>query len=83
MTREKLLEQWETKVGNCEVTFQVLWHIAESLVKRDGPKTPVLGPLGIPYHPNEKANGIADFFYNTSSHLMTCVMKTMNDGRRL
>jgi hypothetical protein len=62
MTPRKTLERWETKVGNCEVTPHVVWPIAKLLMKKDGPKTPtaVHGHLGITYHPNEKANVIAD-----------------------
>jgi hypothetical protein len=35
-------------------------------MKRDGPKAPtaIHGPLGIKYHPNEKANVIADCLEN-------------------
>jgi hypothetical protein len=35
-------------------------------MKRDGPKAPtaIHGPLGITYHPNEKANVIADSLEN-------------------
>jgi hypothetical protein len=49
MTRRKVLERWETKLGNCEVTPQAMWPIAKSLMKRGGPKalTAVHGPLGI------------------------------------
>jgi hypothetical protein len=62
MTRKTALEWWETKVGNCEVIPQAMWPIAKSLMKRDGPKAPaaVHDPLGIAYHPNEKANVIVD-----------------------
>jgi hypothetical protein len=62
MACRRVLEQWETKVGNYEVTPQTLSPIAKSLMKRDGPKAPaaVHGPLGIIYHLNEKANVIAD-----------------------
>jgi hypothetical protein len=62
MTGRKELERLETKVGYCEVTPQALWTIAKSLMKRDVPKTStsVHGPLGIKYHPTEKANAIAD-----------------------
>jgi hypothetical protein len=35
MTRRKALEQWETKVGNCEVSPQALWPNAKLLMKRD------------------------------------------------
>jgi hypothetical protein len=62
MTRRKARELWETNVGNCEVTPQTLWPFAKLFRKRDEPKAPtaVYGPLGITYHPNEKANTIAD-----------------------
>jgi hypothetical protein len=63
MTPKMALEYRETKVGNCEVTTQVVWPIAKSLMKKDGPKAPtaVHGPLRKTYHPNEKANVTADF----------------------
>jgi hypothetical protein len=66
MTHRKALEHWEMKVGNCEVTPQALWSIAKSLMKKDGPKAPttIHGPLGITYHPNEKANMIVDCLEN-------------------
>jgi hypothetical protein len=50
-------------VGN---KIKELWPIAKSLMKRDGPKAPIAlhGPLGIQYHPNEKANAIADCLEN-------------------
>jgi hypothetical protein len=64
VTRRKEIEQWETKVGNCEVTLQVLWPIPKFLLKRDRPKAPTAGPLGITYHLNEKANVIADYLEN-------------------
>jgi hypothetical protein len=56
----------ETKVGNYEVSPQALLVIAKSLMNRDGPKAPatVYGPLGIIYHPNEKADVIADCLEN-------------------
>jgi hypothetical protein len=43
MTQRKALVGWETRVGTgtCEVTPQAIWPIAKSLLKRDGPKTPV------------------------------------------
>jgi hypothetical protein len=71
MTRRKALEWRETKVGNYEVIPQALWPIAKSLMKRDGSKAPtaVRGPLEITYHPNEKANAIADCLENNfTSH---------------
>jgi hypothetical protein len=43
-----------------------VWLIAKSLMKRYGPKAPTAlhGPLGITYHPNEKANLTADCLRN-------------------
>jgi hypothetical protein len=66
MICRKALEWWEMKVRNCEVTSQALWHFARSLMKMDGPKAPsaILGPLGITYHPNEKANMIVGYLEN-------------------
>jgi hypothetical protein len=32
----KALEWWETRIGNCEATPQVIWPISKSLMKRDG-----------------------------------------------
>jgi hypothetical protein len=62
MTSWKALERWEAEVGHCEVTPQALWPIAKSLVKRVGPKAPttIHGPLGMTYHPNEKASMVVD-----------------------
>jgi hypothetical protein len=75
---------WEKNVGNCEVTRQALWPIAKLRMKRDGPKAPtaVHGPLGITYHPNDRANAIEDCL-GKKSHLMTCVTITMRGGWRL
>jgi hypothetical protein len=66
MTRRKALDRWQTSVENCKVTPQVLWPIAKSLMKTDGPKAPtaVHGPLGVTYHRKEKANVISDCLEN-------------------
>jgi hypothetical protein len=50
--RRKVLERWETKVGNGEVTSQALWSIVKSLMERVGLKaaTAFHGTLGITYH---------------------------------
>jgi hypothetical protein len=47
------LERWETELTNCEVTHQVIWPIAKSLTKRDGPKAPYVihGPLCPIFYP--------------------------------
>jgi hypothetical protein len=61
MFHKKALERWETKVGNCKVTPQ-----AKILTKVEGPRAPtaVHDPLGITYHPNDKANMNADCLEN-------------------
>jgi hypothetical protein len=66
MTHRKALDMLETKVGIWEVISQALWPIAKTIMKRNGPKAPTdaHGPLGIIYHPNEKANMIADCLEN-------------------
>jgi hypothetical protein len=68
MTSRKAIERWETKVGNCDVTPEVLWTTAKSLMKRYGPKAPkvIHGPLGIvyTYNPKKKTNVIADCLEN-------------------
>jgi hypothetical protein len=66
MTRKKALERWETKIGNCEVTPQSVWQIAESLLKRYEPRAPtaIHSPLGLKFLPLEKANAIADCLEN-------------------
>jgi hypothetical protein len=62
MTCKRALEQWESKIANSEVTPQATWPIAKLLTNRDGPRAPtaIHGPLGIKFHPLEKANTIAD-----------------------
>jgi hypothetical protein len=74
MTCRKTLEWWETQVRNCEVTPQAPWPVTEWLMKRDGPKAPttVHGPLGITYHPNEKANVITVCFENQFTFREVC-----------
>jgi hypothetical protein len=70
MTRRKALKRWETKTGNTEVTFQALWPIAKSLLKRHGPRAPTAidGPSGLKFHPSEKANAIANCLENQFTH---------------
>jgi hypothetical protein len=66
MTRKKALQRWEIKMSNTEVTPQAIWPIAKSLLQRDGPRVPtaIHGPLGLKFHPLEKANAIADCLEN-------------------
>jgi hypothetical protein len=53
MTRRKATERWETRIANCEATPQALRPIANSLLKRDGPKAPtaIHGSSGLIFHP--------------------------------
>jgi hypothetical protein len=66
MTHKKLLEWWEIKIGNTEVTLQVIWPIAKYLLKRDGPRAPtaIHGSSGLKFHPSEKANATANCLEN-------------------
>jgi hypothetical protein len=66
MTRNRALERWETNIGNCEVTPKITWPIAESLLKRVGPRalTAIHGPLGLQCLPLEKANAVDDCLGN-------------------
>jgi hypothetical protein len=54
------------KLANTELTPQAIWPIAKSLSNRDGPRAPtaIHGPLGLNYHPEDKANTIADCLEN-------------------
>jgi hypothetical protein len=60
------LEQWEMKLGNCEVTPQAIRPIAKSLIKRNEPKaqTAVHCNLGLKFHPLEYAKATADCLEN-------------------
>jgi hypothetical protein len=66
MTQKKALKRWETQIGNCTVTPQAIWHMAKSLMKRDGRRAPtaIHGSLGLKFYPTEKANVIADCLEN-------------------
>jgi hypothetical protein len=74
MIRRKEFDRWEFKVGNCEGTPQALLPIAESLIKRDGPKAPTTlhGFLGIKYRPKEKVNVIVDYLENQFASYDVC-----------
>jgi hypothetical protein len=52
--------------NNYEITPQAIWHNAKLLINRDGPRAPtsIHGPLGIKFHPVEKANTITDCLEN-------------------
>jgi len=60
------MEQWETKRGNFKVIPQALWPTAKPLFKWDRWRTPIAirGPLGLKYHPLEKANVNINYFEN-------------------
>jgi hypothetical protein len=60
------LERRETKLANTELTPSAIWPIAKSLTNRDGPRAPtaIHGLLGLKYHPEDKANAIADCLEN-------------------
>jgi hypothetical protein len=62
MTSKRALERLETKISNAEVTPVSIWHIAKSLLKRDGLRAPtaIHGASGLKFHPFDKANAIAD-----------------------
>jgi hypothetical protein len=74
MTRNKALERWETKIGNAEVTPQVIWPIAKSLLNKDEPRAPtaIHGPSGRKFHPSVKANAIGDCLENQFTHHDLC-----------
>jgi hypothetical protein len=66
MTRKNALERRKTKLANTEPTPPAIWPIAKSLTNRDGPRAPTVihGLLGLKYHPEDKANAIADCLEN-------------------
>jgi hypothetical protein len=66
MTRRKELERWENRISNCEVKTRAIWPIANSLLKRNGPKAPAVihGPSALEFLPPEKANATADCLEN-------------------
>jgi hypothetical protein len=51
---------------NCEVTFQAIWPIAKSLIKRGGQKAPstIHDPSGRIFYPVNKANIFTDCLEN-------------------
>jgi hypothetical protein len=74
MIPKKTLQQWETKLENTELTPQAIWPIAKSLTNRDGPRAPtaIHCLLGLKYHPEDKANAIADCLENQFTPLDLC-----------
>jgi hypothetical protein len=66
MTGKRALEQWETKIANCDVTPQAIWPVAKFLTNRGRPKAPSvihrrLSPI---FYPINKASIIADCLEN-------------------
>jgi hypothetical protein len=74
MTQKKLKEQWDTKMGNCEVTPQAIWPMAKAILNRDEPKAPTVihGYSGLVFLPLEKANAIADCLENRFTQHVLC-----------
>jgi hypothetical protein len=74
MTRKKLTEQWDTRLGNFEVTPRAIWPIARALLNRDAPKalTAIHCYHGLKFLPYEEANAIADCLENRFTHHDLC-----------
>jgi hypothetical protein len=74
ITLKRALQRGKTKIENCEVTPQAIWPNAKSLTKRGEPKetTAIHGPLGPVFHPNEKANVIANYLENLITRHKVC-----------
>jgi hypothetical protein len=74
MTRKKLIEKWDTRLGNCEVAPRAIWSIARALLNRNAPKAPnaTRGYHGLNFFPYEKANAIADCSENHFTHYDFC-----------
>jgi hypothetical protein len=66
LDKKRALERWATKLENCEVTPQAIWHIAKSLTKRGGPKalSAIHDPVCPIFYPVDKANITADCLEN-------------------
>ena len=77
MIPRNAFEQWETEL---EVTPQVPWTIAKSLLERDKLKTPteILGPSGLKFHPPEKVKANTDCLENRST--LQPVLRTTAGG---
>jgi hypothetical protein len=74
MNRKKLIEQWDARLGNCEVTPRAIWSIARVLLNRNAPKAPtaIHDYHGLKFLPYEKANAIADCLENRFTHHDLC-----------
>jgi hypothetical protein len=80
--RIKALERWKTKVRNCAITPQYIWPVAESIMKRDEPKTPTVihGPSSLNYYLREKANTTAECLVITSYPMISVTKKQWAAG---
>jgi hypothetical protein len=74
MTRKKLIEQWDTRLGNCGVTPRAIWPIARALLNRDAPKAPTAIHCyhSLKFLPYEEAKAIADCLENRFTHHDLC-----------
>jgi hypothetical protein len=72
MTKKMLKEQWDTKMENCEITPQVIWPMAKTMLNKDAPKFPSMihGYSSLKFLPLEKANAIADFLKIVSYNMI-------------
>jgi hypothetical protein len=61
MTRKKALERWETKIVKTKARLQAMWHIAMSLINKDGTRAWI---LRLKFHPLDEANVISDYLEN-------------------
>jgi hypothetical protein len=54
------------QIKNCEVTPQAIWHIAKSVMNRDGPRAPTAfhGSSELKILPTDKANATANCLEN-------------------
>jgi hypothetical protein len=66
ITQRKALERWETRIAHFEATPEALRPIAKFILKRDESKAPTAnhGYSGLKFHPQGKANAIADYLEN-------------------
>jgi hypothetical protein len=82
MTRGKALGRWEAKVGDCDVTPEILWFIVKSFMKRpvDQRPTAVHRLLRLIYHQNEKSKVTVDYL---ESQVTSHYLRDDNYGRRV
>jgi hypothetical protein len=66
MTQRKVIERWERKIRNCEVTPHAIWPLVKYLMKRDRLKaaTTIHGPCSLKFLPLGKSNVTANCLEN-------------------